>query len=143
MEKGTYILVLNLKDSCEVNVGSLGNISLERGFYTYIGSAFGPGGFKRINRHRKVVNGDNNKRHWHIDYLNGNNHSELTTVYRIPGEKIECSLAQKLSGKSIGKFGCSDCKCGSHLMFYEDLGSLENDVEKVLESISAKYFRAE
>jgi len=37
-------------------------------------------------------------------------------------EKIECSLASLILGKSspVARFGCSDCKCGSHLFYFEE-----------------------
>ena len=64
--KGTYCLVLNLQKSQEILVGKLGNFYFEKGYYVYVGSAFGPGGIKaRVKRHLKRVK----PFHWHIDYF--------------------------------------------------------------------------
>lgn len=41
--KGTYVLVFEAKREQKIQVGKLGLINLQPGFYAYIGSAFGPG----------------------------------------------------------------------------------------------------
>jgi Uri superfamily endonuclease len=63
------------------------------------------------------------KLHWHVDYLLLNSNSNIKEViYSIGKEKIECSLATFISNKSspVAQFGCSDCKCGSHLFYFEE-----------------------
>ena len=42
--QGTYALTQCCPKPAKVKVGALGLISLDPGYYTYIGSAFGPGG---------------------------------------------------------------------------------------------------
>lgn len=64
VRKGTYALIVELKEEEEIEVGRLGVLSFKRGYYAYIGSAMG-GLDGRIGRHLRK---DKNK-HWHIDYL--------------------------------------------------------------------------
>ncbi len=44
---------------------------------TYTGSALGSGGFSRVERYRAVAAGENDARHWHVDYLLGD---ETTSI---------------------------------------------------------------
>jgi len=119
--KGIYVLILNLGNDAVIQIGKLGEIALKQGSYAYVGSAFGYGGFKRVTRHFNVASGMNHVRKWHIDYLLP--HSEVTCAVLIPSyDPIECSVAQIL-GKTltgIPGFGCTDCKCSSHLFFSEN-----------------------
>lgn len=124
MKQGTYILSIKLDKKKAIEVGALGEIDFERGIYKYIGSAFGPGGFKRIERHQQVSQGENENIRWHIDYLSSDPDSKIIEVDKFPDEKIECQLAQKLEGKPVEKFGCSDCKCESHLKYSPENSNL-------------------
>ena len=52
--KGTYCLLLHSDADKSIKVGALGKLNIQKGYYVYIGSAFGPGGLKaRIGRHIK------------------------------------------------------------------------------------------
>ena len=112
--KGTYFLCLFLPFSQLIEIGKLGKIYFKKGYYLYIGKAFGPGGLKaRIKRHLKK----NTTKRWHIDYL-----KEKSTIkfYGIMENKdFECKLAKSLykNFSAIKGFGCSDCKCFSHLFY--------------------------
>jgi len=65
-QPGTYALVMRCSSDQQVEVGKLGSLRLQSGFYVYVGSAFGPGGLKaRIAHHVKI----SERPHWHIDYL--------------------------------------------------------------------------
>lgn len=112
---GTYGLLIERSTNGTIEVGALGERSFPSGTYVYVGSAFGPGGFARIERHREVAAGDRATRHWHIDYLLGDPDSMLSAVGKTPGEDRECAIAQSLPGTPIDSFGASDCDCGSHL----------------------------
>lgn len=119
MAKGTYTLILRIDPSITIEIGALGRRSFSEGNYLYIGSAFGPGGFKRIERHQNMADGAIETRHWHIDYLLADLHVQLQEVKQFPAERIECELAQTLLAKvekAIPGFGCSDCSCESHLI---------------------------
>ena len=73
---------------------------------------------KRVQRHL----GTKKKLFWHIDYLL--EHAEVIEVLQVESpKKLECDLATRLSKKlrSVPRFGCSDCKCPSHLFYHADL----------------------
>ena len=110
---GSYILIVELKDDLSISIGKIGKINFYKGYYVYIGSAVN-GLEKRIQRHLR----DNKKMHWHIDYLL--KYGIITDVFfKESTYKEECDIAKGLDEnlKSIKGFGCSDCKCESHLFF--------------------------
>ncbi|HIG40053.1 MAG: GIY-YIG nuclease family protein, partial [bacterium] len=112
---GTYVLILGCDRRKRVQVGRWDTVQLERGFYIYVGSAFGPGGVKaRVSRHCRK----NKKHHWHIDYIR-EFLLPLGAWYLHGSEYLEHSWADSLASLdgycSIPGFGCSDCKCDSHL----------------------------
>ncbi len=111
--KGSYILVLNLREEREITVGKLGTIPFSAGFYAYVGSAMG-GLEPRIARHI----GKTRRLHWHIDYLL--QAASVSDVILAEGTtRTECVIARALvSGLvSVPRFGCSDCRCPTHLYF--------------------------
>jgi len=117
-DPGSYLLVIDCSHSTEIEVGALGLIQFEAGYYAYAGSAFGPGGLSRVDRHRQVARGEHNVRHWHIDYLLGADAVELSTVELFAHRDLECELATvfKNAGcQCVESFGASDCSCASHL----------------------------
>jgi endonuclease-3 len=116
--KGIYVLILRMKESKDIRVGKLGRLHFRRGYYSYVGSAQGSGGEKRITRHFNVAHGKNTTRRWHIDYLLP--HSEvICAVFSPTDEALECVVAKILSEycEALQGFGCSDCQCESHLFF--------------------------
>jgi Uri superfamily endonuclease len=111
--KGSYILVIELKEDKTIQVGKLGRIHFKKGFYAYVGSALN-GLEQRINRHLRKIK----KKHWHIDYFL--DFAEIIDVFYKENEaKEECKIAKMLEKQlvSIPGFGCSDCRCRSHLFF--------------------------
>ncbi len=116
MEKGIYTLILRLDPALDLVVGSLGAIHFWRGYYAYTGSARGPGGLKRVERHRRVMEGTNPTRRWHIDYLLPHVSLEEVVVTETTLD-LECQIALKIGEKLefVSGFGCTDCKCSSHL----------------------------
>jgi len=118
--KGIYVLILELDKDTVIRVGKLGKFRFKKGYYAYIGSALGAGGFKRVTRHFNVASGKNLTRKWHIDHLLPC--SELVCAVLIPTEEsIECSVARAVGEFCFGisGFGCSDCVCPAHLFFSE------------------------
>ena len=111
-DRGSYLLVLHLPRKRRLEVGSLGVLSLERGFYVYAGSALG-GLTRRIARHRRAAK----RPHWHVDSLR--RVSRLAAVFPIrSGQRLECDLARGLAAAAdwtVPGFGASDCACPSHL----------------------------
>ncbi len=118
MEKGIYTLVLHLAVDQDLVVGSLGMVHFEAGYYAYTGSARGPGGLSRVNRHLSVMEGRNSTRRWHIDSLLPS--STLVEVVSTKTEEdLECPIARKIGERlpAVERFGCTDCRCPSHLHF--------------------------
>ncbi len=118
MTRGTYVLAIDVPP-LEVGIGAAGEYRLE-GTYAYVGSAFGPGGFARIERHRELARGEREVRHWHVDYLLGHPESELESVARFPDADRECELADTLPGEPVKGIGASDCDCPAHLLVIPD-----------------------
>ena len=111
MLKGNYILLIHLSESKKINVGKLGEIDFQKGYYVYVGSAFN-GINQRINRHLN----NSKKIHWHIDYFL--RHAVIKQAYyKTSVSRDECKIANvfKQSCEVVNDFGCSDCKCSSHL----------------------------
>jgi len=107
------VLVIGLDKGSEIKVGSLGKTVFEKGDYAYVGSAMN-NLEKRIERHESKEK----KIFWHIDYLLSSPNAELKKVFVKPSkEKEECKIANRLAnaGTPVLGFGCSDCKCKSHL----------------------------
>lgn len=131
--EGTYVLAIELTDAVDITVGSLGEVHFDPGGYAYVGSAFGPGGFTRLERHRAVASGDHDVRHWHIDYLLAVEAATLSDIYRIPERDRECVLARQLGERMVADFGASDCECSSHLASYSTVRSLQQSAVQEIE----------
>lgn len=117
--KGTYLLLARLNHDVEIQVGRLGTFGFSTGWYTYAGSALGPGGLEaRLARHARAAK----RMHWHIDYLL--RHAALDTAWQTTcPERLECAWAvamQSLQGARtpVRGFGTSDCRCAAHLVFF-------------------------
>jgi len=97
----------------------------------YVGSALN-GLEQRIQRHLR----ENKKTHWHIDYLL--KHATVTDVfYKEDNVREECIIAKKFEGTlpSILGFGCSDCKCKSHLFY-----GTHNGIKQVIDRLNMKSY---
>lgn len=117
---GIYTLILCLANAECIAVGSLGRLHFPAGYYAYTGSARGPGGLKRLDRHATVMDGSNKTRRWHIDYLLP--HCKLVqAVITRTDRDLECHIARSIGEKlpPLPRFGCSDCRCASHLHYSE------------------------
>jgi Uri superfamily endonuclease len=120
--KGTYIIVLYLNKNERIQIGKLGRFEFKKGYYAYVGSAFGPGGLKsRIKRHI----GPKKNYHWHIDYLNPAVKEVWVSDH---GERLEhewAGLLGEIATDKILGFGCSDCSCESHLFYFRSFALLQ------------------
>jgi Uri superfamily endonuclease len=121
---GTYVILAELGEARDVQVGRRRKDHFEKGFYGYVGSALG-GLEKRVARHLHTQK----KLYWHIDYFL-NMVTVRAVVYAETSQKKECLIALALSSKLASKphFGCSDCNCPSHLFFCQDFEILRNTV---------------
>lgn len=121
---GVYLLLIELLDDREIEVGRLGKIEFKTGYYVYVGSGR-RGLTKRIERHLRKAK----RIHWHIDYLL--RFSRVIEAIPIEtGKSLECELAGELSEKlqPIRRFGSSDCKCPSHLFYSPSLNRLRDTI---------------
>ena len=116
---GTYVLVLACNVAGKLTVGRLGTMELRKGFYVYVGSAFGPGGVRaRVLRHLR----DTERCHWHIDYLR--ERARVVEVWRreepLRREHEWAAAVSKMRGASVVRrgFGSSDCRCETHLFYF-------------------------
>jgi len=116
---GTYVLVLHLAEEVELDVGALGRTIFPAGHYLYCGSAqsgLGP----RLARHMRPEK----TMRWHIDRLTVL--AEPIGALLFPdGKEGECRssrmLEMCLGARSVlDGFGCSDCRCRTHLFHLPD-----------------------
>ena len=122
---GTYALLLRSDSAARVRIGRLGMLTATRGYYVYIGSAFGPGGLAaRLAHHQRPLR----RPHWHIDYLRP--HARLIEIWFTndaqPREHLWADLIGAMRSATIPLpgFGCSDCRCRSHLLHFARCPSL-------------------
>ena len=113
IRRGVYVLFLRFDERIETRAGALGTIELPPGDYCYVGSAMG-GIDHRVSRH---LSHDKTIR-WHIDYLT----SVCGEMHALEHEGTsisECGLGRMIEEAggepAVGGFGCSDCKCQTHL----------------------------
>ncbi len=114
---GTYALLLECRTPRAVRIGRLGLLRLAPGRFLYVGSAFGPGGLRaRLARHFRRVK----PKRWHVDYLRGCARV-VGAWYTLDPRRLEHRWASRLAGEpgltAVPGFGCSDCRCASHLFF--------------------------
>lgn len=112
---GTYSLVVSVDEPTVAEVGALGEVAFDAGWYAYAGSARGPGGFARLDRHVEVARGERDVCHWHVDALLGLEESTVDRDVRTPGADRECAVAAATAGDPVYGFGSTDCDCRSHL----------------------------
>lgn len=123
--RGIYILAVMVNRDKTVRIGSLGTIQFKKGLYAYVGSAQN-NLEKRLERHFKKAA---KRKFWHIDYLLAEDDVSVVKAFFKKADKPEeCATAQGLAkfGFSVKGFGCSDCKCESHLFMFENQSLLEN-----------------
>lgn len=116
---GTYALILRLKRRRIIPIGRLGPIPFLPGWYTYAGSALGSGGVAARLRHHLRIS---EKPRWHLDYLR--REAEPVEAWVLASDDRRehdwAGLLSKLddSVRPVPGFGCSDCRCASHLFHF-------------------------
>jgi sugar fermentation stimulation protein A len=113
-DRGSYLVIFRLPKKKIIRVGSLGDLPLRGGYYTYVGSAR-RGLSARIERHRRL----RKKSFWHIDDLSAQADFHAALPVRS-ADDLECEMASALEDFSEGSvpgFGSSDCACPSHLFW--------------------------
>lgn len=114
-----YAIYMEVPSDKTIEVGKLGSFLFQKGMYIYVGSAK-RNIIPRIERHKKIEK----KQKWHLDYLRP--FSEITKIITYEGSIGECLLAEKIRKEvggsyPINRFGSSDCRCTSHLIFAEQM----------------------
>jgi sugar fermentation stimulation protein A len=132
-DRGSYLLILNLRRDRKIGVGKLGRVHFKKGFYVYVGSAMANLS-KRMERHRHL----RKRHHWHIDELRAI--AEFHSVLAIrSSDRMECKVAEAMSAIaewSVSRFGSTDCSCETHLFGMADDPIQSEDFQKLLQ-----YFR--
>ena len=120
MTRGYYQLLLYLDRKSRIKIGKKGGYDFPKGYYIYTGSALN-GLEVRINRHLRKEK----KNFWHIDYILP--HCKILKIIQCnqngKNAVTECELNKKLLKKKnsvvvVKGFGSSDCKCPSHLVYF-------------------------
>lgn len=107
MTGGTYTLLVKLDEAVRIEVGALGDHAFPAGWYAYAGSAVGPGGFARVDRHREIAAGVRDVRHWHVDFLLGHPSASVRDAVRSRGVEAECVVAKSLPDGPVDGYGAS------------------------------------
>jgi Uri superfamily endonuclease len=140
-QKGVYCLVFE-NQACRLEIGKKGEFSFPAGFHTYVGSALGSGGLKRVKRHINLSRNKDRIPKWHIDYLSLNSSFRLVSaVCANTSARLECTLASRIGGDSVSGFGCTDCQCSSHL-FYRKKSPLP-EITEAFEALKLSSFMLE
>lgn len=113
VRRGTYVLLITLGLDSDIRVGALGILHFPAGTYCYVGSAMS-GLDQRLRRH---LTRDKTLR-WHADYLVAAA-SDVRAMESYPDAVPECELARLAEACGMEPwapgFGCSDCRCATHL----------------------------
>jgi Uri superfamily endonuclease len=114
-QPGTYALIMSSGTRADIQIGRWGRLAIYPAYYIYVGSAFGPGGLKaRVSRHFR----ETKSKHWHIDYLREFVSPVCAWTCCEPvnlEHRWAQSVSQMTDTSSVKGFGCSDCKCYTHL----------------------------
>ena len=133
VRRGTYALLMVLGSGSVIEVGALGPVRFPAGSYCYVGSAMG-GLDQRVSRH---LSGAKRVR-WHVDRLTMAADS-VEAFESYPDPIGECELARIAAESGMEPFakgfGCSDCRCGTHLF-----RTTEGSWERFLSASSCRRF---
>ncbi|QYZ79343.1 DUF123 domain-containing protein [Methanofollis formosanus] len=119
--RGIYCLVFQNR-AVTLGIGALGEVAFREGWHLYVGSAQGPGGLgARVGRHVHLAADKDRRPRWHVDRLLLSGAFVLRgAVCAATDDDLECGLAAAIGGEAVEGFGCSDCRCFSHLFYRPD-----------------------
>ncbi len=111
-----YVVLTRVPRRTRLHVGALGEVTVQRGWYAYVGSA-ARAREARVARHlaaRKSLR-------WHADYLFTAFPPER--AWLVDGAAGECELAGALAAlpgaeRRPHRFGAGDCRCAGHLVHF-------------------------
>ena len=109
-----YVVLTRVPRRSKLAVGALGTVTLERGWYAYVGSA-ARAREARVARHLAP----DKPLRWHADYLFTVFPAER--AWLVDGAAGECELAGALAAlpgaeRRPRRFGAGDCRCAGHLV---------------------------
>ena len=133
----TYVLVICCKSRFDTDVGSLGSVGFDKGWYGYVGSSRSEN-FSRLSRHQDVSDGSNETRHWHVDYLIGADETEIYGAFTTTDTE-ECNVAQSVDTGFKKGFGCSDCDCRTHLRYDEEVSDFAENTRSGIEELTTDF----
>lgn len=113
---GCYAVCYKVESPLALQIGKLGLMEFEPGHYAYVGSAK-VNMQARVDRHARKEK----KLRWHVDYFS-TCAEHVETYCFFTSQNLECVLAEHLATRcreSSERFGCSDCRCKSHLFCFE------------------------
>jgi sugar fermentation stimulation protein A len=117
-DRGVYLLLVSVPRRLGAACGALGRLEFEAGLYAYVGRAR-RGLASRLARHHRREK----RLRWHIDYLLQAVGPGCVSSLSLPAAGLpECRLARMVLQRARGfvpRFGCSDCRCPSHLFYLE------------------------
>ena len=118
INKGSYLLLMENEIDQEIEIGKLGKIQFQKGFYVYVGSGM-------ANLEKRVKHHQLKKKyyHYHIDYLTPDFMKIKKTFLIRSTEKLESQIAlrvEKVCDNTIIDFGSSDAKENSHLFYFSE-----------------------
>jgi sugar fermentation stimulation protein A len=129
-DRGSYLVLLELPRTADIETGALGTIHFRKGWYVYSGSAQ-KNLSRRVQRHLRKIR---KQRHWHIDYLTP--YAGVIKAFPVMSYRnLECEMAAALAvlgGTGIPDFGSSDCHCASHLYYFKDAPMRNRDFVDML-----------
>lgn len=129
MLRGIYLLIIQIDSDVVLKIGALGAVSFSRGTYVYVGSAQ-TNLEHRVKRHLRK----DKRLFWHVDYLLNSEAAEVVEVLFMPdGRAAECATAKEVGGRGdpVEGFGCSDCRCVSHLFRLSDYSFLKKRMKQL------------
>jgi Uri superfamily endonuclease len=124
---GIYVLIIQVGEDMNLELGGLGETAFEEGLYAYVGSAQ-TNLLQRIKRHLRTEK----KTFWHIDYLLDKTAAKIIKIlFKEATKPEECKNASIIGERSepIAGFGCSDCNCKSHLFHIEDYRFIQETMQ--------------
>lgn len=129
-DAGDYAVVLSLPEDREIDVGARGKMHFPKGYYVYIGSA-------RKNLAARLAYHQRRRKtlHWHLDYLR--QYADIAAVIPVrTADDLEHELACAMHDAAdwhINGFGCTDCRCPTHLFGFADNPVHRQDVMQIIE----------
>lgn len=139
--QGVYALIVDVTNRLNLAAGGLGDLTLEKGTYVYVGSAMGTGSTSLENRLARHFSEEKTV-HWHIDYLLSKDVEKKSAVWAETEKSKECDVALRIKmsnhfANGPSGFGASDCKkkCSTHLFRQISEESTSTILEGIFEQL--------